>query len=278
MNNQVTNWCIINGELQQSNINIAFLEPPVYEVIRVIDGIPLFFKAHMDRLNESLKLAAFQVALSNQEILRGIKTLVAETGLTHHNVRLEIGITTQGITWILFMVVTQYPDQFAYEQGVHTVTSHVTREKPHAKIFRKQYAQLISKIRNETQAYEVILVDGEEQITEGSRSNLFFIKNGKVITAQEKDVLLGISRMALCKVLKDLNIGIEMRVIPKAELKDFEACFLTGTSTKVLPIATIDAIAYPSVSHPIVIKLIKAFDEVLLEDIMNLKQTTIGGK
>ena len=156
------------------------------------------------------------------------------------------------------------------------MTSNITRENPHAKIFRKDYAQTISKIRSDSQAFEVILVDEKACITEGSRSNLFFIKNDVVITAREDDVLLGISRLELCKLLLKLNIALEMRTIKETELAEFEACFLTGTSIKVLPIATIDTIHYASSTHPLVLKLIDAFDDALKKDIIKLKK--FGGR
>jgi len=252
-------------------MDIEFLAPPVYEVIRLIEGRPLFLTAHLERFSNSIKLAALDGVLSEADLVQGIVKLVDKTGLTHHNVRLEMGMLEHGITWVLFMVVTHYPEEELYVQGVHTVTSDITRENPHAKIFRKNYAQSISKIRSDSEAFEVILVDEDACVTEGSRSNLFFIKNNTIITAREEDVLLGISRLELCKLLFGLNIPIEMRAIRKSELPDFDACFLTGTSIKVLPIASIDTVNYASSTHPLVLKLIDAFDDALYKDINNLK-------
>lgn len=275
MNNQVTNWCIHDSVLLQSNLNIEFLEPPVYEVIRLIEGLPLFLEAHMARFSNSVKLASLEGKLTADEILEAVKKLASKTGLTHHNVRLEMGLTPNGVSWILFMVQTNYPENHMYTKGVHTVTTQITRENPHAKIFRKDYAQTISKIRSDSEAFEVILVDETGCVTEGSRSNLFFIKNDVVITAREEDVLLGISRLELSKLLLKLNISLELRAIKQNELPDFEACFLTGTSIKVLPIATIDSINYASSAHPLVLKIIDAFDDVLNNDIIKLKK--VGG-
>lgn len=271
MKNQVSNWSICDGEILESKVPLTFIEAPVYEVIRLIEGLPLFMTEHMSRLSHSIKLAEFQWKLSAKDVLEAINKLVSLTGLINHNVRLEIGKTNHGVSWILFMVETHYPNEQMVIEGVEAVTANIIRHNPHAKIFREDYAQKINSIRQDTGAFEVILLDDDEHITEGSRSNLFFVKDNMLITAPESEVLLGISRLELFKLLKRLDIPVQMRHIRKSELGTFDACFLTGTSIKVLPIARIDLMQYDSASHPLIRTLIEAFDEAIYNDINNLK-------
>lgn len=276
MLNQISPVTIKDGICYQTEKNVEFSNPPVYEVIRVINGMPLYFNEHADRLFNSLALSHIESKVHQSDLLAGIETLVKETGIINNNVRLEVGESHTGaFTWVLFWVKSQYPDKEVYLQGVKTVTSNVTRNNPHAKIYRKDYVDSINLLKQQTGAYEVILIKENDIVTEGSRSNLFFIKNGKLYAASEKDVLMGITREKLLKLLSALSIErIEMD-IKVDTIQHFEACFLTGTSIHLLPIKSINDTHYNSASHPLFIKLKTAFEKIVKDDLEQPKGGTI---
>ncbi len=273
MLNQISPVTIKDGKCFHIEENVEFANPPVYEVIRVIDGTPLYFSEHVERLFKSLKLIHVQTDLKEADIMAGINRLVLETKILNNNVRLEIGENLMGeSTWVLFWVKSQYPDKTVYEQGVKTVTSKVTRENPHAKVYRKQYADSINAIKLESKAYEVILVKENGMVTEGSRSNLFFIADGKLFSASENDVLMGITRDKLINMLGDLSIELIEEDIPVAEINKFEACFITGTSIYLLPVKGIDDVLFNSAEHPLFKKLATAFDRIVKDDLEHTRR------
>jgi len=223
MLNQISPVTIKDGVCYHKEQVIEFANPPVYEVIRVIDGFPLYFSEHANRLLNSLKLNAVRVELNQADIMAGIETLVTETDILNNNVRLEVGEDLKGtLTWVLFWVKSQYPDKNIYEQGVKVVTSHVTRDNPHAKIYRKQYVESINTLKQETGAFEVILIKDDGIVTEGSRSNLFFILEGKLYSASEEDVLMGITRQKLISLLSTLSIEVTEMDIQLDAIHRFE--------------------------------------------------------
>ncbi len=273
MLNQISPVIIKDGKCYRSEEIVDFASPPVYEVIRVIDGIPLYFDEHIERLFNSLVLIHAKTNLSKEILLTSIETLVSETAILNNNVRLEIGEDQQGVsTWILFWVKSQYPDKAVYAHGVGTVTSKVTREEPHAKIYRKQYVDSINALKQETGAYEVILVKEDGIVTEGSRSNLFFILGGKLYSASGKDVLMGITRHKLILLLDRMDIELVERDISLAEIDKFEACFIPGTSIHLLPINAINDIVFGSAQHPLLIKLAVAFEQMVKDDLEHTRR------
>ena len=206
-------------------------------------------------------------------ILAGIETLVKKTGIINNNVRLEVGEDHNGtFTWILFWVKSQYPDQSVYEHGVKTVTSKVTRDNPHAKIYRRQFVEAINLVRQETGAFEVILVKEDGTITEGSRSNLFFIADDKLFAASEMDVLMGITRQKLIRLLRDRSIELIEADISVDTIDRFEACFITGTSIHLLPVDSIDENHYNSSVHPLFNKLKTAFEKIVNDDLEHTRR------
>ena len=273
MLNQISPVTIKDGKCYQIEENVEFANPPVYEVIRVIDGTPLYFSEHVERLFKSLKLIHVHTDLKEADLLAGIDRLVLETGLLNNNVRIEIGENLMGdLTWVLFWVKSQYPDKTIYVQGVKTVTSKITRENPHAKVYRKQYADSINAIKLESKAYEVILVKENGVVTEGSRSNLFFIAEGKLFSASEKDVLMGITREKLITLLDDLSIQLIEKDISVGDINRFEACFITGTSIYLLPVKCIDDVWFNSAEHPLFKKLATAFERIVKDDLEHTRR------
>ncbi|GAB6106257.1 aminotransferase class IV [Fusibacter bizertensis] len=271
MLNQLTEYRIQDGTLITSTDDVSFSEPPVYEVIRLIDGVPLFFEEHMRRMDQSLKMIGESELLSSKKILEGIQTLVLKTNIRDNNVRIEVGRDQNHIfTWTLFLVISYYPNTTEYENGVKTIAYKVERANPHAKIFRTDFTAKINQLRKEQNVFEVILVNNEGNVTEGSRSNLFFIKDNKVYTAKTKDVLEGITRSKILEIIRELQIEIIEKDIKVDTLSAFEACFLTGTSINILPISAIDHIVYISPQHTLMIKILKALEEYVQND---LKQT-----
>ena len=123
----------------------------------------------------------------------------------------------------------------------------------------------------ETGVYEVLLVDHEKNVTEGSKSNTFFVKDGTIVTAMAQDVLCGITRLQIIDLIKELQIPLEERKIGLSELKTFDAAFISGTSPKVLPIRNVEDIQF-NVNNDVVKRLAQAYDKQIAEYIQKHKK------
>ncbi len=80
----------------------------------------------------------------------------------------------------------------------------------------------IEQIRHETGSYEAILVNTRHQVTEGSRSNIFFVKDDQVITAKSNDVLEGITRQQIIVMMNNEGIPLIEKEILESELETFD--------------------------------------------------------
>ena len=109
--------------------------------------------------------------------------------------------------------------------------------------------------------YEVLLVNNDGKITEGSRSNVFFIKDGEVYTSPSDTVLLGVTRTMIIRIIEKAGIPLHYHLVGKDELRSFDAAFLSGTSPKVLPIASIGGISY-DVNDPVLRYVMKEYNHM----------------
>lgn len=273
MINRIHQMYWLSGEVKADDNALFFENPPVYEVIRLMEGIPLFFEAHMERLEHSLKLVGYPSNFHKKDYYEAIRKLVESTGIMNNNIRLEVGKTEDDIDQsVLYFVKSSYPTPIEYNSGVDVMTTEVVRENPHAKVFYEGYAGKIAALRQKEQVYEVLLHNSSGVLSEGSRSNLFFIKDDTLISAKSETILMGITRDKLLGILDDLKIKLIEKDIHISELETFEACFISGTSIHILSIKKIDLITYSSAEHPIIKRMTDAFRGVVFQDIIKTRR------
>lgn len=78
-------------------------------------------------------------------------------------------------------------------------------------------------------------------ITEGSHTNFFAIKDGKVITAPLSNFILnGVTRNIVFSICNENNIPIEEEYILLTDIFVYDEFFLSGTTTEITPVVKID--------------------------------------
>ncbi|MEZ4524321.1 MAG: aminotransferase class IV [Desulfobacterales bacterium] len=231
----------------------------IYEVIKLIEGIPLFFEAHMDRLKRSADLAGERVEKNEAEIWDEIHTLVEKNRKEHINVKLICCREKKGELFLTYFIRSEYPGPDVYAKGIRTVLYGGEREMPNIKTLRDSFRARVEGMREKTGAYEALLVDQNGYVTEGSRSNIFFVKQGEIFTPPAGTVLLGVTRQHVVKICKSLGLNFREHPLHRSELGKIDGAFITGTTVDVLPVSHVDEISLSSVSHPLVQKIVEAF-------------------
>jgi len=97
-------------------------------------------------------------------------------------------------------------------------------------------------------------------ITEGSRSNCFFVTTNQIFTQESQLVLPGVTRNVLIKLIQNMGITLVEKHIHVDELNRFQSAFLTSTSFGVLPIQSIDDQSF-LVNNPLIQQLYLAYRE-----------------
>ena len=89
---------------------------------------------------------------------------------------------------------------------------------------------------------EAILLDHNGNVSEAPGENIFIVKNGQLITSSlASSALEGITRDAVIKIAKDLDVDMIERDITRSELIISEEIFLTGTAAEITPIIKMDS-------------------------------------
>lgn len=264
----VMDYIIVNGEieplgdqLEQMDFGVA----PIYEVIRVCKGHPLFMDEHLERMAQSAKLRGYDLAGKFDQIRENLITLIERNRVEDNNIRITIG--HEGTLMAMFCVKSYYPPASLYASGVKTTLLNRERKNPHAKVVNYDLAAEVEKIKRATGIFEALLVDDNGRITEGSKSNVFFIENRKVVSAKSGAILQGITRLKLLELLDEMDIAFVERNVELEDLKDFQGCFLTGTSINVLPVCAIDEIAFDVEGHDLLNRIVEGFKDKVFQDL-----------
>lgn len=254
----IHDYFIVNGKLK---LNTEFIpkenEGGIYEVIRVINGIPLFLKDHLKRLSVSAAIAQMEIRHSEPEIRQYIIQLIEANKTKEGNI-----IITCLKKMKIFFIAHNFPDPELYIKGIYCGILSAEREKPNAKIFQTSIRQQADRLIARNGFYEVLLADHFNRITEGSRSNVFFIAENQIITPPGNEVLLGITRKKAISLAGKIGYTVVEADVFLDDLPTFQAAFITGTSPKFLPVNKINEIKYDP-KNKIVQQLISDYETLI---------------
>jgi len=88
---------------------------------------------------------------------------------------------------------------------------------------------------------EAILLDHNGNVSEAPGENIFIVREGQLITPPlSSSALNGITRDAVIKIARDLDIDVTETEIARMELTVSDEIFLTGTAAEITPIIAMD--------------------------------------
>lgn len=243
---------VYNGQLKASidiDLNALFSDTYAYEVIRLIHAKPLFLELHLDRLLKSCQALKYPPP-DISGLIAEIKQLIKVNPLEDINIKIMI----HGNHRILFPIESHYPSAEQYLRGVQCSLLFEERENPEIKEYQAEIREKSNQQIESNEVYESILVNKQNQITEGSRSNLFFIKEDVIYTAGDAMVLGGITRHKVIEICEALSLPVKYEAIPIEDLAKYQSAFICGTSPGVLPIRSVDNFSF-DVQTPVLRKI-----------------------
>jgi len=256
----------------------------VFEGERVYNGEIFKLREHTNRLVYSANRMGFDIPYSVDEIDDACNQIIKIQNVKNGYVRpvawrgSEMMAISAQKNKIHFAIATwewgSYFDPKIKENGIKLNISKWRRPAPNTIPWDTKAAGLymictLSKHEAEKEGYnDSLMLDHQDFVAEATGANIFFIKeNSKEIHTPVPDCFLdGITRRTIIDIAKENNFKINERKIKLEELKDFDACFLTGTAAEVTPVSEIGNYKFkvtPSIG--------RFFDRYL--DIVNRKVT-----
>ena len=293
--------CYLNGDytpLKDAKISVLdrgfIFGDGVYEVLPVYAGKLFRFAQHMARLGRSLAELRIPNPLTPDEWLQIATKLIAthasEMAVTAPNatqnepenasqpafdqiiyiqvsrgVALRDHVMPPGLKPTVFVMINpmKLPSAQARAEGVACVTADDFRwEKAHIKSTSLLGAVFSRQISADAGALETIMFRGD-YLSEAAASNVWVVKNGKVLGSVKDNLVLEGIRYGLFEELCSANgIGFELRRITKAEVLDADELLLSSATKEVLPVTLLDGMKVGSgLPGPVYARLYAAYQQ-----------------
>jgi branched-chain amino acid aminotransferase len=218
----------------------------VFDLLRTYSGVPFRLREHVQRLEYSAAQIGLELPWSTEELEKIAMATFQRNSLPDASIRIIVTggpssnfMTPQNKPSLIVMVQPVNPySEDVYQRGTKVVTTTVERAMPTVKSINYIGAIFAMKSADPVGAVEAIYRTPQDTVTEGTRSNLFVLRDNQLITPSE-GALRGITRQAVIEAASDL-LDVCEETIHYADLCASEEVFLTSTTKEVLPVVQVD--------------------------------------
>jgi D-alanine transaminase len=222
----------------------------IYEVIPVYGGRLFRLPHHLQRLDQSLAAIRLANPLTHPQWQHLLEELVVRNGGGDQSLYLQL---TRGVAdRDLRLPADTPPTVFAMSTPIETPPGArpagikaITVEDIRWQLCHIKAITLLPNILLRQQALEAgaeeafMLRDGE--VTEGTASNIFVVRNGVVTTPPKGQLLLpGVTRDLVMELCRRQQIPCEERRIPAAELRQADEIWLTSSTREIIPVTELN--------------------------------------
>lgn len=236
----------------------------IYETMRAYDGTVFMIDEHIKRLFRSASLIKLDIKRTKKEISSAIYKTLEANSLKNAYIRLTVsrGYGPIGLDPALckeptFVIIANefkdYPDVY-YKKGVRLIISSVRRnlkEAVNPQIKSLNFLNnILAKIEaKEKKAYEALMLNADDYLTEGTISNLFFVLKGKresVLCTPSLNcgILDGITRKIVIESALNKGIKIKEGMFRKKDIYSADEVFITNTTMEIMPVSKVDNVKY----------------------------------
>jgi len=238
----------------------------VFEMTRSFKGKQFKMREHLERLYRSINLVKIPIGITIDEMAEEIaKTERMNEGAyepeEERRVLINVSRGPLSIYQEIFggkieptIVISIFPLKWTvgplahlYDEGVHAITPAQrmipaqlldpkikNRSRLHYLMANLQVAMI-----NDPSAW-ALLLDPDGFVCEGTGSNFFIVKDGKLLTPEPRNILRGISRQYALELAAGLDIPAEERNLEIYDVAEADEAFFTGTPFCMIPCTKIN--------------------------------------
>ncbi len=228
----------------------------VYEVVRTYDGVPFMLEAHLARLESSAARIGMRLPVPLSTFAEEVHTVHAASGNPDSYIRI---VSTRGSgplgldpglaehpTHIVVAMPLNPPAPSVYAEGAAVALVSVRRNlrdaiDPMAKTGNYLNSVMALAEAKKAGAYEAIMLDHRDYVTEGASSNIFAVLGDTILTpALDAGILEGITRSAVFSACQEGGLRVLELPLTEAALRSADEVFITSSIREIVPIVTVD--------------------------------------
>ena len=258
-----------NGEiLPESQVLLPFRDrgflfgDAVFDTARTFEHKPFRLKEHVDRLYRSLRYLridpglspAETVSISEQVLERNLHLIDKEDDywmtqrVSRGSLSVERDLSSSGRPTVI-VECTPLPLKARaklFRDGAEVIVPATRRPGPEVQSPRAKTHNYLNLVLADMEARAVnpaawaVLLDQQGNLAEGLGSNLFLVRDGRLLTPMARNVLPGVSRATVIELAESLAIPFAEQDLDLYDAYTAEEAFLTSTSLCMCPIKSIN--------------------------------------
>ncbi len=241
----------LNGKFAQENeAKVSILTPGflsgfgLFETMRSYNGNIIYLNEHLSRLRESSKFLGMRFPYPPVQLKGIIKKTVLLNNIKDASVRLTL-FKKDSATGTLVAVkrYEPYPPR-KYARGFSVKVSTFRQDDTFSaqiKTTNRILYELSYQEAKDAGFDEALILNNRGNITETSRSNIFFVKERALFTpALLNGCLNGITRRVIFDLAKKNNIKIYEGKFTLSDLHSADEAFLTNSLMGVMPLVSVE--------------------------------------
>lgn len=221
----------------------------VYETLRTREGKVDNADAHLERLEKSVREVGLVMPLRNG-LRKALQAVVDRNGFwrkRRQEARIRLTLTggvhdfDGSVTRPTVLITATVLPSFGRvkSRGVSAISFRAERFMPSIKTTHLLPTLLARRAMRKAKAYEVLLVNHRDYVTEGSITNFFWVKGGKLYTPKS-DLLSGTMREQVLKLARRLKIPVAVRDVRLGVLYGADELFVCNAPRGIVPVVRLD--------------------------------------
>ena len=228
----------------------------VFEGIRVYGGKIFKLAEHLDRLYDSAHAIWLTIPMSKEEMAQVTEEAVRRSGITEAYIRHVVsrGVGDLGLdprkcprpsVIIIVDTIKLWPEE-VYETGLKVVTAGTPipqRESLSPRVKSLNYLpHILAKIEGvQAGADEVLMLDSQGHVAEGSGQNIFVVKHKRITTPPVyAGILKGVTRDVVIELARGAGYDVQEGMLNRYDVYTADEAFFTGTASEVVAIRQVD--------------------------------------
>ena len=281
-----------NGEIMpESRVQVSFRDrgfkygEAVFDTARTVRHKPFKLEEHVWRLFRSMKYLGLDAKLNFNEVIE------CSLEVLERNLHL---IGENDDYWLFQRITPGTADPFLdepnaeptviiectpmplkaraalFRDGVKVQVPATRRIPPDAQSPRAKTQNYINLLLADREVRSIdrhawaVLLDHSGNIAEGLGSNIFFVREGELLTPRERFVLPGVSRETVIELAMEDGIPIRETDLDLFDAFTCDECFLTSTSLCMVPVTSLNGRSIGnSLPGPITERLMRSYKRLL---------------
>jgi branched-subunit amino acid aminotransferase/4-amino-4-deoxychorismate lyase len=210
----------------------------LYETLKLVHGVPVFFDEHAARLERGIAELGLQAPFGRADLAEQVCRLSSAMGVGDGACRvlLTAGAPEGQPTLLIQVDVRLFP-----QRPLRVITYRGVRVSAQLKAMTVMQSYLAQRAAAQAEVDDAILIDEHGRIFEVATSNVFLVRGGGLVTPPAEGAILpGVLRAKVEEIAAAAGIPVVEAYASVADLRPTDGMLLTSSVRGIVAVARVD--------------------------------------